>query len=318
MNCFNLLLKRSLPCTENATHMRNLLIYKYIDATARAGSVRKAAEILAITPSSLNRRIQSLEQELGTTLFERHAKGVRLNPAGEQTVHAFRRHLADIEELKARIEDLKGARRGTVSIVCSQSLLPIFLPTQIQRYRTQFPGVEFRVHMADGEAAERALITYDADLAIVFSPLAMENFETIATTRQPVFAIMSASHKLTAKSRLRLSDCMDYPLALPKSPYAVRNMLDLEAKRLSATLRPIVETESYIFLRNYVASSDAIGFEIEIGLPTGIADGTAVRPIDLRVSDGGLLHLAQLRGRSLPVGAAKFAEQVATSFEGFG
>jgi len=305
------------PYTENATPVRNLLIYKYIDTTARAGSVRQAAEILSITPSSLNRRIQSLEQELGTPLFERHAKGVRLNPAGEQAIHTFRRHLADIETLKARIEDLKGARRGTVSIVCSQSLLPIFLPTQIQSYRAQFPGVEFRVHMADGEAAERALMTYDADLAIVFSPLAMENFETIATTRQPVFAIMCASHKLATKSRLRLSDCLGYPLALPKSPYAVRNLLDLEAKRLSETLRPVVETESYIFLRNYVASSDALGFEIKIGLPHGVSDGTVVRPIDLRISDGGLLHLAQLRGRSLPVGAAKFAEQVATSFDNF-
>lgn len=294
--------------------MRNLLIYKYIDVTARAGSVRKAAEILAITPSSLNRRIHSLELELDTPLFERHAKGVRLNPAGEQAVHAFRRHLADIEEMKSRIEDLKGARRGTVSIVCSQSLLPIFLPTQIQAYRTLFPGVEFRVHMADGEAAEHALITYDADLAVVFSPLALESFETIATTRQPVFAIMSASHKLTAKKRLRLSDCMQYPMALPKSPYAVRILLDLEAKRLGTTLRPVVETESYIFLQNYVASSDAIGFEIEVGLPQDVRDGTAVRPIDLRVSDGGLLHLAQLRGRSLPVGAAKFAEQIATTF----
>lgn len=297
--------------------MRNLLIYRYIDAAARTGSVRKAAEILAITPSSLNRRIQSFEQELGTPLFERHAKGVRLNPAGEQAVHAFRRHLAEIEALKARIEDLKGARHGTVSIVCSQSLLPTFLPTQIQRYRSKFPGVEFRVHMADGEQAERALMTYDADLAIVYSPLVMESFETIATTRQPIFALMSASHKLTAKSRLRLSDCLDYPLALPKSPYAVRNLLDMEARRISTVLRPVVETESYIFLRNYVASSDAIGFEIEVGLPHGIEDGTAVRPIDLRVSDGGLLHLAQLRGRSLPVGAAKFAEQVATSFESF-
>lgn len=294
--------------------MRNLLIYKYIDVTARAGSVRKAAEILSITPSSLNRRIQSLEQELATPLFERHAKGVRLNPAGELAVHAFRRHVADIEELKSRIEDLKGARRGTVSIVCSQSLLPNFLPKQIQAYRDKFPSVEFRVHMADGEAAENALISYDADLAIVYSPLAMESFETIATMRQPVFAIMSAKHKLASKKRLRLSDCLQYPLALPKSPYAVRNLLDLEAKRLSTALRPIVESESYIFLRNFVTGSDAIGFEIEVGVSQDSPAGIAVRPLDLCVSDGGLLHLAQLRGRSLPVGAAKFAEQILTSF----
>lgn len=294
--------------------MRNLLIYRYIDVTARAGSVRKAAEILAITPSSLNRRIQSLEFELGSPLFERHARGVRLNAAGEQAVHTFRRHLADVETLKARIEDLKGVRRGTVSIVCSQALLPVFLPDQIRRYREMYPGVEFRVHMADGEAAERALITYDADLAIVYSPMAMENFETVATTRQPVLAIMSENHELASRARLRLSDCIDFPLALPASPYAVRNLLDLEAQRLQTSLRPVVETESYIFLRNFIMNSDAIGFEIEIGMPSSAAEGIVVRPIDLKVSEGGLLHLAQLRGRTLPVGAAKFAEQIAAHF----
>lgn len=295
--------------------MRNLLIYKYIDVTARAGSVRKAAEILAITPSSLNRRIQSLEQELETPLFERHARGVRLNPAGELAVHGFRKHLADIEALRARIEDLKGARMGTVSIVCSQALLPIFLPEQIRQYRDQFPGVRFRVNMADGEAAEQALIEYDADLAIVFSPLPMENFESIATTRQPVHAIMSDSHPLAHRKRIKLSDCIHYPLALPKYPYAVRNFLDLEAHRLNTSLRPVVETESYIFLRNYILGSDAIGFEIEVGLLRGAADGMVTRPLDLKVSNGGLLHLAQLRGRTLPVGAAKFAEQIRAVFE---
>jgi len=296
--------------------MRNLLIYKYISVTARAGSVRKAAEILSITPSSLNRRIQSIEHELDTPLFERHPKGVRLNPAGEQAVHTFRRHLADIEALRSRIEDIKGVRRGTVSIVCSQSLLPNFLPEQIRKYREVFPGVQFRVQMADGEASENALITYDADLALVFSPLAMENFETIATIRQPVFAIMSASHKLASQDRLRLSDCINYPLALPKSPYAVRNLLDLEARRLNTVLRPVVETESYIFLRNYIGDRDTIGFEIEIGLPKDNEDEISVRPMDLSISDGGLLHLAQLRGRPLPVAAAKFAEQIVTNFQG--
>lgn len=297
--------------------MRNLLIYKYIDATARAGSVRKAAEILAITPSSLNRRIQSLEEELETPLFERHAKGVRLNPAGEQVLHTFRRHLAEIETLKARIEDLKGARWGTVSIVCSQSLLPTFLPEQIQIYRRKFPGVEFKIHMADGEAAESALMNYDADLALVFSPLALESFDTIATTRQRIFAIMAENHKLSQRERLQLSDCLDFPLALPRRPYALRLLLDVEAKRLNTVLRPVVETESYIFLRNYIAGGDAIGFEIEMGLPISSEQGISSRPVDLRSSSGGLLHIAQLRGRTLPVGAAKFAQQVANRFEEF-
>ena len=49
--------------------MRHLLIYRFIDEVAKAGSIRKAAETLAITPSALNRRILALEEELGVPLY---------------------------------------------------------------------------------------------------------------------------------------------------------------------------------------------------------------------------------------------------------
>ena len=53
--------------------MRNLQIYRNIIELAQSGSVRKVAEKLAITPSSLNRRIQSFEYEIGSQVFERNA-----------------------------------------------------------------------------------------------------------------------------------------------------------------------------------------------------------------------------------------------------
>ena len=76
--------------------MRNLLIYSHVDTIARLGSIRKAAAVLALTPSALNRRILSLEEELGVEIFERLGRGVRLSASGELLVHLFRRHLADM------------------------------------------------------------------------------------------------------------------------------------------------------------------------------------------------------------------------------
>ena len=49
--------------------MRHLTHLKYIDIVAREGSIRKAAEKLNITSTALNRRILSLEEEVGTSLF---------------------------------------------------------------------------------------------------------------------------------------------------------------------------------------------------------------------------------------------------------
>ena len=86
--------------------LQYLRVFAYIDAVARAGSIRKAAEALFITPSALDRRVQDLEQELGAELFERHARGMRLTAAGELFLHHVRAQRADFERIHAEIEHL--------------------------------------------------------------------------------------------------------------------------------------------------------------------------------------------------------------------
>ena len=294
--------------------MRNLQIYRYIAEVAKLGSVRKAAEKLAITPSSLNRRIQSFEYEIGGQIFERNARGLRLNPAGELAVHAFKKHLADVEELKARIEDLKGNRRGRVAIKASQALLPHFLPKQVLKYQKQFPGVDFSIGVADLIEAEQALVDYDVDLAILFSALPTESFKTIARVEQSVFAIMAPGHPLADSEKLSLSQCVEFPLALHDSSFSVGQHLEAQAHSSRLSLKPAIKSNSFILLQNYIMNSNAVGFEIEIGLSENDLNGLVKRPLTLNKLNKISVQLIQLRGRTLSVAAAKFAEQIGAVF----
>ena len=294
--------------------MRNLQIYRYIAEVAKLGSVRKAAEKLAITPSSLNRRIQSFEYEIGGQIFERNARGLRLNPAGELAVHAFKKHLADVEELKARIEDLKGNRRGRVAIKASQALLPHFLPKQVLKYQKQFPGVDFSIGVADLIEAEQALVDYDVDLAILFSALPTESFKTIAKVEQSVFAIMAPGHPLADSEKLSLSQCVEFPLALHDSSFSVGQHLGAQAHSSRLSLKPVIKSNSFILLQNYIMNSNAVGFEIEIGLSENDLNGLVKRPLTLNKLNKISVQLIQLRGRTLSVAAAKFAEQIGAVF----
>ena len=299
---------------KKATLMRNLQIYRYIAEVAKLGSVRKAAEKLAITPSSLNRRIQSFEYEIGGQIFERNARGLRLNPAGELAVHAFKKHLADVEELKARIEDLKGNRRGRVAIKASQALMPHFLPKQVLKYQKQFPGVDFSIGVADLIEAEQALVDYDVDLAILFSALPTESFKTIAKVEQSVFAIMAPGHPLADSEKLSLSQCVEFPLALHDSSFSVGQHLGAQAHSSRLSLKPVIKSNSFILLQNYIMNSNAVGFEIEIGLSENDLNGLVKRPLTLNKLNKISVQLIQLRGRTLSVAAAKFAEQIGAVF----
>jgi DNA-binding transcriptional LysR family regulator len=261
-----------------------------------------------------------MEQDLGVPIFERLPRGVRLSTAGEILIQHVRSQLSDMERVKSQIADLSGVRRGHISIACSQAVLPVFLPEQIALYRREHPAVTFRVYRRDREAAEQALVDHTADLALVFEPVRLSEFETLLAVQQPIHALMSNGHPLAQAGPLRLRDCLRYPIAMPTHLYGVRSVLDAAVLRSSIKLQPAVESDSFEFLRHYARQDSTISFQIPIGISSGAKAGQDVsRPIDHRDVPPGILYLGQLRGRSLPIAVSRFASQMsaalATMFE---
>lgn len=295
--------------------MQNLRIYRYVDAIARSGSMRKAAELMAISPSALNRQIIALEEELGVLIFERLGRGVRLTTAGELIVDYLRRHLADTDLLKSRLADLSGLRRGHVNVGCGQAALPFFMPEQMMAYQSAYPVVTFRVLNLDGRDAGQALLNYEIDVAVTFEALPPSDFQALCSAPQEIYAFMTEDHPLAQRDQVRLSDCLEYPLALPTESYSVRSALRKVANRSSYDLSPVVEAESYVLLQNFARMRKAIAFELQIGVPGEVETGLVARPLVIPGGSGIVLNVVQKRGRSLPVAAARFAQQLVEHLE---
>ncbi|MEZ5933673.1 MAG: LysR family transcriptional regulator [Alphaproteobacteria bacterium] len=291
--------------------MQHLRTFHLIEAVRRAGSIRKAAEDINLTASALNRRIRRFEDEFGAEIFERLPRGVRLNPAGELLIQHFRSQISDLERVRSQVADLSGVRRGHVSIACSQALLPYFLPTQISRYRRDHPGVTFSVSVRDRAAAERDLSTFSSDLALVFEPVHLVEFEVLLAVPQPIQAVMSKDHPLARKDEIRLRDCLDWPHVLPAPQLGVRHLLEMAASDRSRRLSPILEAESFEFMRHYVRHEQAIAFQIPIGLDHGADSDVVFKELSRRDVPVGHLLLGQMKGRTLPVASARFANQLA-------
>ena len=282
---------------------------RHIHEIARCGSIRKAAEALFLTPSALDRRLQDLEAELGTPLFERHARGMRLTSAGEIFLHHVRAQRADFGRGRAEIEQLKGLQRGSVSVVASQALVHTVLPQVIQTFNERHPGITFTVTVADHAGVIQALREFQADVGIVYHAPAAADILPMFTVDQALCAVMSAAHPLAAQQRVSMADCLAYPAALPDRSLGGRIVLDQFFARSSLKPRVAMESNSFEMLRNYVRGTTAVTFQIPLGAPMAEArDGVVARPISDRKLERSTLVVAQLKGRPLPPPAARFVE----------
>ena len=128
---------------------------------------------------------------------------------------------------------------------------------------------------------------------------------------QRLVAVMAAGHPLAGRTTVRLRDCAGYPLALLDRTFAGRQIFDDRVAGVSARFDVRMEANSFELLCNYVAQTEAITLQIELGAMAEMLDERlAACPIDDRDSTHGSLVLGQLRGRNLPVAVAKFAEQL--------
>lgn len=290
--------------------MKHLVTFRMIDAIARTGSIRAAAERMHQTPSAVQRRLQGYEDELGFEVFERTSRGVRLSAAGEMAILHIRQTLAETQHLASRIADLAGLRSGHVNIGCSQALMPYFLPAQIARYQAEHPSVTFDVQvMEHGQAAE-ALDAFLVDVVLVCDERPGPDYEVRLAVPQRLLAVMRRGHPLAARPALRLRECYDYPVALASRGFTGRTLLDRATRGKAFARAPALESNSFEFLKAHVAETDAITFQVEIGAgDTMLGASITTREIDMRDVPGAMLVLGLKRARALPVAASRFVEQ---------
>lgn len=296
--------------------MRHQLILKYIERIAKTGSLRSAADELGITPSALNRRILGVEEELGVEIFERHPSGLRPNIAGEILLKHIRDQFADMDRVKSRIADLSGMRAGHINIATTREVVQFFLPTMIKRHLAEFPAVTFSVSLQERGEAEASLLDNSNDIAIVYEPTRMVDFYPVCSINQPMYCVMSAEHPLATKTMLKIYECVDYPMVLPKRPQGIRQILDTLAAKVGITIAPAVESNSLDLLRLMSQESEALSFCLAINRRPELAKERLVAvPVDLQGIPSSVLVAGHLRGRALPVAAARFLESVIKELE---
>ena len=136
---------------------------KIFHAVAEAGSFTNATVNLNLSQSAISRQIQSLEEELKTQLFERHARGLTLTDNGEYLFKTAHEVILKLKEVETTFSDKKNKPNGKLTITTVRSFGTHWLTPRIQEFMRLNPEIEVELIFDDKELD---LNTREADIGI--------------------------------------------------------------------------------------------------------------------------------------------------------
>ena len=185
--------------------------YEAFIKTAELGSFKKAADSLCYTQAGISYMLNTLEEELGVTLFLRDYGGVRLTSEGRQVLPWVQDVCNSERRLSSRLDELKNLESGTIRVGIFTSVSIQWLPGMIQTFLRDHPNIAFDLRCSDDQSEmERLVWRGDLDCAFFVLPV-QPDLITIPLKRDPMLIVLPEDHPMANAPVFPVSSLAEYP-----------------------------------------------------------------------------------------------------------
>jgi DNA-binding transcriptional LysR family regulator len=258
-----------------------------MDEVARSGSIRRAAGRMNASPSAVNRQILNLEAELGVALFERLPSGMRPTAAGEAILVEVRQWRRAQSRVRTHLQELKGLRRGHITVGMMECFGRDIGPRVFRDIIRQQPRITLQAIVGGTDAIADQLSTGHLDVAVAFSLPARPGIKTIYAISVPVAVAVAPGHPLGKRKWMSLGDCVGYPIVMPDSSLAFRDLIENALAQSRETLLASVTANSIEFIKGSLQDQHHISLLTWLDVYREVAS-KALRFIPLRPAE--MLH----------------------------
>lgn len=249
------------------------IFLKYFDEVARQGSIRKAAQQLNISSTSVNRKILSVEKQLGVKLFERHASGIAVTAVGALLLEHCRKTLLDFDRTKLTIDDMRDLRTGHLNLATVDSIALSILPETLDNFSRKYPDISITVMTAQPEEAIEAVAGGSVEVGIGFGYQNNSDVRLIFEKIAPLGVLLRPDHPLAERKSLCLEDLLSYRIVRTIDALGRRSIIDQVFTDINTRLTSFFYTNSLNLAKDMVAENRGIGIYTKIGFYNEVEAG---------------------------------------------
>ena len=259
-------------------NLHHLAIFTTVAAT---GSLTASARKLHISQPALSRELKAFESRLGVTLFERHAKGMRLTQAGE-VLNRYAVRLFELERTaEAAMREIAGAMRGRLTLGASNTIGTYVLPPVLAAYRRQRPRVQISLFVGNTEQVSQGVDDMLFMLGFIEGPLHVQGLRTTVFQQDEIVPVAAPDHPLLKRKTLKPSDLSGEPLLMRERGSGTRELIAAALQRQNIEQGDTMEFGNTEALKRAAVYGGGIAWLPRICIRNELRDGQ-LRELPLR------------------------------------
>lgn len=224
---------------------------------AELGSFSAAASQLHLTQPAISKRIASLENSLGSRLFDRLGKRVLLTPAGERLLPQAQHILLAMIDAAHAVHNLHNHTMGELRLATSHHIGLHRLAPILKRFNRDYAQVTLAIRFEDSEAAHELVRQAAVELAVVtLNPDGDTELQRHQLWRDPLVFIAASDHSLAQQQQVSLAELAALPCIMPGLDTYTGRIADALFAGEGLTLQPAMAT-------NYL---ETIGMLVSTGI----------------------------------------------------
>lgn len=229
----------------------DLGVLQVFQAVANERSYSRAAEKLYRTQPAISIAMRKLEDWVGQPLFVRGSGARALTDAGVLLLEYAERMLNLREEARKGLTELRGMKRGQVSLGVNESSIHALLPS-LERFRTRFPGIHVRVHRVFSRMIPRELLNHQLDIGVISYLPEERELTTVKFYQDSLTLVVWPGHKLAKRREVDISALGEesFVAHIVESPYRQRVVQMFARHRV--TLRMDLELPTIESIKRFV------------------------------------------------------------------
>lgn len=261
---------------------------RYFVAVAEARSLKLAAEeTLHTTQPSLSRQIRDLEEEVGTPLFTRGAKGVELTPAGRVFLDHARVMLSQAEVAVQSARQIAYPAIPSLSLGFMIGHDMTWLPAALKLIRNELPNIHVVISTQNSPQLAAAILHGGIDIAFLRREDGSDDIEFQTLVEEQFKIFLPSDHPLAAQKTITLQEIArekfisvsGTALSMSGKQPALRRTIDRFLKEHGIELRPSYEVDNLGGVMSLIASTGGIAL-LPVYAKTFLPDTVTTRPLE--------------------------------------